>query len=469
MLLVFAQVAEVSTEDHPEKEAVDIMHNTSADQQANLRTGRIDRDSTAAVLHERHTALQAIMRSLTDQAVSLLTPPFSQSISSIPGLAKSVCSLQSASNSFATALQQVAEASQHLPDRSNTAASSGTAEWQVTAFVVRTVQTVLASGDGVEEDEAADQHVSSPASQTGAVTRAREALQASLSAWNQTILVPSLVSQLQQSAMSLISSEEQLLEDQVNSMDPNLLQDLSALELETATNTANGDNTDATTGSKGFPPKPELVPFNDFDNTLEGADQSLESGLEDSDAGKDANLKLDPQASSLSSNGNFHSRQADSIHADLVPFDAFDDDLGGAGESWAAAGDTGALEAEDSPLFHSSQDDALPGPTQRLSEGMSQYLHAAGAVATAEQQEAVVATARAQAQARLEAGGLAEQLVALEWEHEVDLQEALQTQGGLDQPIVVNSKVSHTLSCRRLFLLKPCCHVRLAAGQCCDC
>ena len=70
---------------------------------------------------------------------------------------------------------------------------------------------------------------------------------------------------------------------------------------------------------------------------------------------------------------------------------------------------------------------------------MLQYLHCAGAVATAEQQEAAVAAAQADLNSKAEVLQTGELLVAFEWVYEPELVKVLQE--GLGQPLTISPKV----------------------------
>ena len=294
-------------------------------------------------------------------------------------------------------------------------------------------------------------HSSEDSWQSNTARHATEALQASLSSWNQTTLVPFLTAQLQQSARSLVFAQQEQQLEAPNGMNPDMLQDLSALELAPSVSGVSGQSVNALKG-KGSLSAADLVPFSDFNTALAGADQTLESALED--------LSL-PEATDTSLNSEVHAQPVSSTKAtqagvadiSLVPFSDFDEALGGADESLEADGDDGALEAENPSAHQSSQHsgsslsapaataDASSSQVQRLSEAMTQYVLSAGAVAAAEHQVAVVATARAGVEMSLESGGSSEQLAALEWEHEELLQEALQLQGGLGPPAIIMPKV----------------------------
>lgn len=450
--LPFLQVAELSAPSLTDLEAEDnMLQPTDASQLAKLTSAWDSREETASQLRDRAAALRTCQQSLTAQTHTLFSPDASQADSS-PKPAQPVALVQSALAKLAAALQQVASASQQLPRDSSESPSLMTATWSTSVFVVKTLQAVLGSCFNASSDSAGDLHASEGSWQASIARHALQALQASLQSWNQTTLVPSLISQLRRSASSLASTQQvQQQAEAPNGIDPDILQNLSALQLEVSVSGGSGQSGSALKG-KGSPSAAGLVPFSDFDNALAGADQTLESALEE---------LSQPQAEDTSLESEAHepsvipvkATQAGMADIFLVPFSDFDDALGGADESLeAAADDDGALEVETTLNSQSSQDSgsSAAGTTatesspqvQRLSEAMTQYVLSVGAVNAAEQQAAVVATARAEAESRLDSGGSQGQLAALEWEHEEVLSEALQLQGGLGQPVVILPKVS---------------------------
>ena len=327
-----------------------------------------------------------------------------------------------------------------------------TATWNASVFVVKAVQAVFSSCFNANSNSAGDLHTSEGSWQASIARHAMQALQASFQNWNQTTLVPSLISQLRQSASSLASTQQvQQQVDAPNGVLPDILNDLSALELEASDSSGSGQSGSGLKG-KGSPSATGLVPFSDFDNALAGADQTLESALQELSQPQDTSLESDAHDLSVSP---VKATQAGMADISLVPFSDFDDALGGADESLEAADDDDeALEAEITSNSlnsrHSGSSAAVATAAasspqvQRLSEAMTQYVLSVGAVTAAEQQAAAVATARAESS--LESGGSQGQLAALEWEHEEVLSEALQLQGGLGQPVVILPKVSLCLS-----------------------
>lgn len=449
---MLAQVAELATVDSHGADPTDsTVQCISAGRLAVLNAKWDSRDSITEQLRAQTDALQAHTTSLAAQANDLCSPT-SASVTSGRQSVKSAVQLQSVAADFVTVLHQIADASQCLPSSSNESALSYTLAWKSTAFVVKTVQAVLSSCFSSATLD--DMHTSSPRG-SSLVKQTLGALEASLKNWNQSTLVPFLGSQLQESASNLASSEPQQTEDMPNGNDSDLLQDLSALEL--APMPSIWPNASPVKG-KGSPLEPELVPFDDFDTALEGGDQLLESGLEDSELQQSTAtpLELDLNAQSDRSSHSAPDRQGDSTVQGLVPFHDFDS-LAGAHESLEAAADDDqgdALEYTDmlshsEPPGSSSPPSAAEAeaeavsssPGQRLSEAMTQYVLSAGAVATAEQLQAAAETARAEAHKTIESGALDQQLVALEWEHEAELEEALQLQGGLGQPVLITPKV----------------------------
>ena len=422
-------------------ESEDNILQSYAAQLARLNSAWDNREDTAARLRERAEALRTHQHLLTGQIGDILSPDTFQADPSTQ-LVQPVPLVQPALAILVAALQQVASASQQLPSNSSEALSTTTASWNTSLFVVKTVQSVLTSCFKATSDSEGDAHSSENSWQSSIARHAIEALQASLSSWNQTTVLPSLIAQLQQSASNLVSAEQKQQLEAPNGMDPDSLQDLSALELEPSVSNVSGRGGFALQG-KDSPSAADLVPFSDFDTALAGADQTLESALEDSsqELATETSLDLEVHAQSDSSP---KTTKADVADVSLVPFSDFDEALGGADESLESVDDddNGALEAEITSGTQGSQESASSSSeVQRLSVAMTQYVLSAGAVAAAEQQLAVAATARSEAEARLESGSSKRQLVALEWEHEELLQETLQPQGSLGQPIVIMPKV----------------------------
>ena len=414
-----------------------ILQSSYATQLARLTSAWDNRQDTASRLRDRAETLRAQQQSLTAQVCELFSSDPLQADSSAQ-LAQPISLVQPALAKLVAALQQIASASQQLPSNQSEIPSLMAATWNTSVFVVKTVQSVLSSCFNADSTSGGDLHMSEDAS---AARHAFEALQASLSSWNQTTLIPSLIVQLQQSASHLVSTQQEQRLEASNGIDPDMLQDVSALELEPSVSGASGQSGTVLRG-KDSPSAADLLPFSDFDNALAGADQTLESTLEE--LGQ-------PQAPSTTFNSGADAQsdspektQAGLADIPLVPFSDFDDALGGADES-LEADDDGVLEAETTSDTHRSHDSgsssapttASSSQVQRLCEAMTQYVLSAGAVAAAEQQLAVAVTARSDA----ESGGSKGQLVALEWEHEELLQEALQMQGGLGQPVVIMPKV----------------------------
>lgn len=418
-----------------------ISHSVSASQLAAFTAAWDSREDTASQLRDRaetlHThqaSLTAKMRHLFSQAASL-TGTRHQAVQRLDLVPSALAKL-------AAVLQQIAGASQHLPSNSSEAIASRTPEWRTTVFIVQTIQSVLSTCFSADSSSKDDLRVFRDNWQFSIARRTMEAVQTALTSWNQMTLVPCLLDQLQRSVNSLAPTQQQELEvDAPNGIAKNVQQDLDALTLGLSSSSVSRQSSrlvkDTARSSAA-----DLVPFSDFDNALAGADQMLESALEDPDQLRltDTSLELDPQSDSPA--GNTQTGMAD---IGLVPFSDFDDGLGGADESLEAANDDSALEAE--APSQSSQDarssaaapsTVLSSQAQYLSESMTRFVLSVGATTAAEQQAAALATVRAKSEFSLESGALERQLAGLEWEHEGQLQEAVD--GGLGQPVVITPK-----------------------------
>ena len=306
----------------------------SSSQSAALTAAWDSREDTTSHLHERAEALRKHQVSLTAETHDL----FSQTSGIEHPSAQPLHVVESALTKLVAALQQIASLSQPLSSN-NSEPTAPTGEWKTTVFTVHTTQSVLSrcfSADSTTEDE--DLYASGDSWQASIARRAMEALQTALTSWNQTTLTPSLLGQLQLSVSSLASTQQEV--DAPNGIHESVLHDLDALELGPSTSSVNDQSRRPVkdTGS----PSAVLVPFSDFDNALAGADETLESALEDSDQSHptDASLELDPQSDSPGDSG--HTGDGD---ISLVPFSDFDDRLGGADDSLEAAGDDLVLEA----------------------------------------------------------------------------------------------------------------------------
>lgn len=421
-----------------------MLHPVSASQLAALTAAWDNREDSASQLRDRAETLHTHQASLTAEFHDV----FSQT-APLTGAqhhpAQRLNLVPSALAKLVAVLQHMASAFQHLPGNSSEAVTSSTAEWRTTVFIVQTIQSVLSrcfSADSSSED---DLHISGDSWQFSIATRTMDAVQTALASWNQSMLMPYLLYQLQCSVSSLAPTQQQGQEVEApNGIGENVQQDLDALSLGLSSSSISRQSSRSVKDT-GSPSAVDLVPFSDFDNALAGADQALESALEDPDRSRltDTSLELDPQPDSPA--GNTHTGIAD---ISLVPFSDFEDELGGADESLEAADDDSALEAEAPSQSSQGARSSAAAPStvlssqaQYLSQSMTQYVLSVGAATAAEQQTAVLATARAELQFRLESGALERQLATLEWEHEGQLQEALQLHGGLGQPVVITPKV----------------------------
>ena len=198
---------------------------------------------------------------------------------------------------------------------------------------------------------------------------------------------------------------------------------------------------------------PELVPFSDFDDGLDGADQTLEAGLEEESLEQQADAS--DAGSELELDSNHHVDVSKMEPAGLVPFSDFDTNLAGAGQSLEVADDSleghsliskshgsssSSSRNSDGVNDHMNQPASSQG--QRLSHTMADFVYCTGAMAAAAQQEAAMAAAQHEVQPRADSQDGAEQLVAFEWMYEAELEEALQAQGSLGPPALVLPKVS---------------------------
>ncbi|KAL0019463.1 hypothetical protein WJX77_007420 [Trebouxia sp. C0004] len=216
------------------------------------------------------------------------------------------------------------------------------------------------------------------------------------------------------------------------------LQGLSDLALEESSGPAGLTSSQGALADVGLGASaPELVPFGDFDNSVEGADQMLEHALEDDPL----EHRSDPTDAGLEPEENISYVIDSSMmsSAGLVPFSDFDPALAGADQSLELVSEL--LESNSSPdLMHNPIQHPQTSQAEQLSLAMQDFVHCAGELATAEQQQAGVAAALSAVQLSSESWETSEQLVAFEWVHEAELEAALQPLGGLGQPALIAPK-----------------------------
>ena len=426
------------------------------------------REATTNSLRQRAEALHIVTASLAMQTQNLFAAPDSRK-NAFQETGNPTTAFQSALSNFASSLRCISQSLQLLPRAGSQAATSDSAQWEDTVFTVSLLHSLL----NVCFNEATEPAVSDSASDglegvgltasSGQAVKAEQllhCLEATLAEWSRNKLQPRIVKKLVEAADNgiatgqgnhvLTSANSELLP----SGDDDFLQDLSYLALEGPGVLAEADRHEWASAEHQLEAhSPELRPFNDFNTRLQGADQSLDSGLEDAPLEQQAHeaaafLELEPAQSADTGSSE---QPTDAFAADLVPFSDFDDALAGADDSLEA--DTSSVAASNADARSSSPhcmgdqptSSALPAlsPEARsLSEAMLQYIQCAGKLATAEQQEVAVATVQDELQLRIESQQESDQLVAFEWMHGNLLEEALQMQGGLGQPALVAPKVS---------------------------
>ncbi len=398
------------------------------------------REATAASLRERAEALKAHQASLASQVHSLFLASTSNTFTAA---VSSMHMFHSALTKLAGSLHGLAQAAQQLPQADSLVAASGAASWDSAVFVVKTVHSLLSScfnsAPGMALSTASELGLTAEDTQRSTAERIMQSLTKSLTDWSQAKLLPSLMDHLRPSSASVVATARQGSQDLPNGVGDHLLQGLSDLALEESSRSAGLTSSHGALANMGLGASaPELVPFRDFDTSLEGADQLLEHALEDDPLEQqsdptDAGLEPEQDISHVLDSGMM-------APADLVPFSDFDTALAGADQSLELAGDS--LESNSSPdLAHDPTQHAQTSQAERLSLAMQDFVHCAGELATAEQQQAGVAAALSAVPLSSESWETNEQLVAFEWVHEAQLEAALQPVGGLGQPALIAPKV----------------------------
>lgn len=401
------------------------------------------REATAASLRERAEALMAHQASLASQVHSLFLASAGDSSTAAFSL---VHMFQSALTKFTESLHDLTQAAQQLPQANSLVAASGAASWDSAVFVVKTVHSLLSSCFNGAPDmalsSASELSLTAEDTQRNTAERIMQSLTKSLDDWSQAKLLPSLVDHLRAASASADATARQ--GSQVLTNGDHLLQGLSDLDLEESSGSAGLTSSHGALANVGLSASaPELVPFSDFDTRLEGADQTLEHALEDDPLEQQS----DPTDADLQPEQDISHVVDSSVMAppDLVPFSDFDTALAGADQSLELAGDS--LESNSSPdLVHNPIQHPQTSQAERLSLAMRDFVHCAGELATAEQQQAGVAAALSAVQLSSESWETNEQLVAFEWVHEAELEAALQPLGGLGQPALIAPKVMLTLT-----------------------
>ncbi len=410
---------------------------SAAAQLDQLNSARQQREATAASLRERAEALKAHQASLASQVHSLFFTPVNNTSTAA---VSSVHMFQLALTKLAGSLHGLAQAAQQLPQADSLVAASGAASWDSAVFIMNTVHSLLSScfnsAPDMASSSASELSLTAEDTQRSTAERIMQSLTKSLTDCSQAKLLPSLMNHLRPSSTSDVATARQGSQDLPNGVGDHLLQGLSDLGLEESAGLTSSQGALADVGLGAS--TPELVPFSDFDSSLKGADQMLEHALEDdlleqqSDP-TDAALEPEHDTSHVLDSGMM-------TPADLVPFSDFDTALAGADQSLELVDDS--LETNSSPdLTHDPTQHAHTSQAERLSLAMQDFVHCAGELATAEQQQAGVGAALSAVQLSSESWETNEQLVAFEWVHEAQLEAALQPVGGLGQPALIAPKV----------------------------
>lgn len=403
------------------------------------------REATAASLRERAEALNAHQASLASQVHSLFLAPTSDTSTSA---ISSMHMFHLALTKLAGSLHGLAQAAQQLPQADSLVAASGAASWDSAVFVVKTLHSLLSScfnsAADMASSSASELSVTAVDTQRSTAEPIMQSLTQSLTDWSQAKLLPSLMHHLRLSSASAVATARQGGQDLPNGVGDHLLQGLSDLAMEESSGSAGLTSSHGAFAHMGpGASAPELVPFSHFDTSVEGADQMLAHALEDDPLEQ----RSDPTDAGLEPEQDISHVLDFSMMAppDLVPFSDFDTALAGADQSLELADDS--LESNSSPdLAHVPTQHERSSQAEQLSLVMQDFVHCAGELATAEQQQAGVAAALSVVQLSSESWEMNEQLVAFEWVLEAELEAALQPLGGLGQPALIAPKVTLMLT-----------------------
>ena len=418
-----------------------------------LHTAWESRHVTAEKLSSEETQLAAQANAAVGNAQDLLTnPPLL--LTAAADTTRPMHDMRLAVSQMTSKLYPMADAADQLSshDSQATRLTGSGRSWGATVFAVDTVHTLLSNLfhpevdlTGVSSGEAVTPD--SPSNPT--YDQAAQLLHTAIHQMNQKALLPCLVAQLEKTAEEVDKLEATQTDPTNDDLEQHMLEDLSHLELDFNPRQTSDDTHSAAVGSDAFLQQhstPQLKPFNDFDTALPGAGDSLEPL-----GSSNGEHQLGPVGTS-----------------DLIAFTDFDTSLEGADqllELDAASPHSSAPEGQSQPLENGNVPNALEmsvgasledgsdiasdaTDVQHLSQAMLQFLQCAGAVAAAELQEQSLTTAQTGLQLLL-AQDRQKDIACFEWIHEPALHEALQSEGGLEQPKVISPQVSspHTPSC----------------------
>ena len=418
---------------------------------AQPKSASADKESVTAGLRGRSEAIQLHKQALVSQIHTALSPP--RHTSAFAQTQDVDQLFQTAVGRFAELLQGLTEAAQQLPDADNPS-SGASAEWGTAAFKANTIHVVLATCFSASAD-APGYSISVGADKqadTDALDRCMLLLsscfEAATEAWADANVSPKLLHQLKATSVDSTSKAGQDEHALPNGKDEDLLQGLDSLSLQDAALTTDLPKPNARQGQSA-----NDVPCDDSDCFLEATGQTREWPLERSDQTLESDLHNVGQTLESGMEGDADTQQSDAFttKGELVPYSGFDEALAGADETLEleepsqSPTDSASILTYTGSSSNDQRDEtqqSASSQSERLSTAMLQYLHCAGTVATAEQQEAAVAAAQAELDPKAEALHTHELLVAFEWVYEPELVKVLQA--GLGQPPTISPKASLT-------------------------
>ena len=418
-----------------------------------LHTAWESRHVTAEKLSSEETRLAAQANAAVGDAQDLLTDP-PLLLTAAADTTRPMHDMRLAVSQMTHRLYTMADAAEQLSghDSQATRLTGAGRSWGATVFAVDTMHNLLNDCFHLEVDltgASSDEAVTPDSQSNPTYEQAAQLLHTATQQMNQKALLPCLVAQLKKTAEEVDKPEATQTDPTNDDLEQHMLEDLSHLELDFNPRQTSIDTDSAAVGSDAFLQQqstPQMKPFNDFDTALPGAGDSLE-----------------PLGSS-----NGEHKLAPVGTSDLIAFTDFDASLEGADqllELDAGSPDSSTAEDQSQPLENGGVTNALEmtvgasmengsdaasnaTDVQHLSQAMLQFLQCAGAVAAAELQEQSLTTAQAGLQLLL-TRDRQKDIVRFEWIHEPALHEALQSEGGLEQPAVISPHVSscHTPPC----------------------
>ena len=406
-----------------------------------------DRDSSAAALAVDHQAILDRIKNAIASAWSLVIKPAPAGLPAAQ-ITDPLYRLWAGISIMAKSLYDIAAAAEQLPGQHSTAPSHTACghSWKATVFAINTAHMVM--------NAALQEQPPSLSASAGGASHTTPPLDSIVRCLDHALyeqqLVPCFTAQLQATAGQLSTTEQQQVPLDLHS-DSQILEDLSHLELEPSLQHEQHTHFNRLQSQT---PATELKPFIDFDTSLPGADEPLESGLESSSNQQQLNATEAPDK--------------------LVPFTDFDASLQGADQlleldmasqdsttpadapsNSSPAAATRATAHGREPLGNAGPSTSVnpqEGDSSALSQAMQHFVECAGRMAVAEQVQESMTGVSSNLQQVVTTHPHEQETVCFEWMHEPALQQALHLPDGLGPPAVISAQVGHQLQPRNLTL-----------------